>query len=100
MTYVQRKFYFPEDMYAALSLQAKIDRVRITDLLRTYTDRGLRQDQKLKRKNAATGLLALARIAEHERWGKGAPRDLAKNHTKYALEGAEADLQRIYDQYR
>jgi hypothetical protein len=87
-------------MYAALSLQAKVDRVRITDLLRTYTDRGLRQDRKQKGKNAATGLLALAKLAEREGWGKGAPKDLAENHTKYAAEAAEADLQRIYDQYR
>lgn len=100
MPYVQRKFYFPEDLYAALSLQAKKERVRITDLLRTYTERGLRQDSKRQKNNAAAALLALTHRAKREGWGKKAPRDLGKNHDKYLADILGKDLKRIHDDYR
>ncbi|OGG28948.1 hypothetical protein A2971_04855 [Candidatus Gottesmanbacteria bacterium RIFCSPLOWO2_01_FULL_46_21] len=97
MTYVQRKFYFPEDLYIALSLQAKQEGLRIVDKLRTYTERGLRQDTQAK-KSTSGGLAQLVQLGKTLKW-KG-PKDLARKHTKYAAEAAEADLQRIYDQYR
>ncbi|MBI5614395.1 hypothetical protein HY947_05700 [Candidatus Gottesmanbacteria bacterium] len=97
MTYVQRKFYFPVEMYGDLCLQAKMQGVRITDLLRTYTEQGLRKDVQMKKKNTG-GLSRLVRLGKTLRW-KG-PNNLAKNHTQFAAEAGEADLQRIYDYYR
>lgn len=97
MAYVQRKFYFPEDLYIALSLQAKQEGLRIVDKLRSYTELGLRKDIQAKKRKIG-GLSALIALGKTLQW-KG-PKDLAKNHMKYAAEGAAADLRRIYDQYR
>jgi hypothetical protein len=97
MPYVQRKFYFPEDLYIALSLQAKQEGLRITDLVRTYVERGVRSDTR-KRNRGYDALQELAKLGKKLKW-KG-PKDLARQHTKYAAQAAEEDLERIYDQYR
>lgn len=89
MAYVQRKFYFPEDLYISLSLQAKQEGLRIVDKLRIYTERGLREDRKRKGKNAAAGLLALAKLAEQERWGGDQLEEFTKDHDKYFVEAYE-----------
>ncbi len=52
----------------------------------------------LPKKNGAQVLLDLAKKAKREGWS--GPSDLAENHDKYAAEAAEADLQRIHDDYR
>ena len=63
MPYVQRKFYFPEDLYIALSLQAKQEGLRITDLVRTYVERGVRSDTR-KRNLGYYALQELAKLGK------------------------------------
>lgn len=89
MPYVQRKFYFPEELYVALQIQARQEGIRIVDKLRRYTERGIQEDRRRKGKSGAAKLLALARRAEREGWGKGAPRDLSIHHNKYFVQAYE-----------
>lgn len=101
MTYIQRKFYLPEEMYVRLQLLAKASRKTITQILRETVEVGLKQTQKMRpQKGGAWRLLKLAERAERENWGKNAPSDLAQNHDKYLAEALEKDLKRIHDQYR
>lgn len=81
---VQRKFYFPEEMYRELQLLAKSSRKTITQVLRDLVQIGLK---KKKQRGTAYVLLELARMAEkHKLRG---PKDLSKNHDKYFVEAWE-----------
>lgn len=86
MAMIQRKFYFPEELYERLQLQAKIERKRITDVLRELIAKGLEEKKKhvREKKHPLQGLLE---IAEKYRF-KGPP-DLAENHDKYFAEAWE-----------
>ncbi len=87
MTYVQRKFYLPEEMYSRLQLLAKASRKTITQVLRETVEVGLKRIQKTHpKKGGAWVLLKLAERAERENWGKNAPHDLSINHDKYFAE--------------
>ncbi len=98
MAYVQRKFYFPEEMYMELTLAARAARQPITQTLRDVVAQWLARRQKTRGSQGARMLLELAKLAERGGW-KG-PRDLAKNHDKYLGRVFVKDLKRIHDQYR
>lgn len=87
MAYVQRKFYFPQDLYMALQLQAKREGVRIVDKLRTYTARGIQEDTHGKTSPGIGALWDLVKLGERAKW-KG-PSDLSINHDKYFVEAYE-----------
>lgn len=85
MVYIQRKFYFPEEMYTKLSLVAKTRKTTITNVLREFVERGLQSSKNVKHAKGKT-LLDIGKQAEKEHWGKGIPSDIAKNHDKYFVE--------------
>lgn len=89
MTYVQRKFYFPEEMYMELTMLARATRQPITQTLRDVVAEGLARRRRERGGEGARALLALARRAEREGWGRGAPRDLSTNHDKYFVQAYE-----------
>ena len=78
---VQRKFYFPEEMYNKLQLRAKVMGTTITDVLRELVEKGLKVKEKGATGRGAQGLLELAEMAERKRW-RG-PADLAGKHDDY-----------------
>lgn len=84
MAMVQRKFYFPEEMYRDLQLLAKSSRKTITQVLRELVQMGLKKN---KQRGNAYVLLDLARMAE--KYKLSGPRDLSKNHDKYFVEAWE-----------
>jgi len=87
MAYVQRKFYFPEDLYIALSLQAKQKKFNITTMLRHYVERGLSEDKRKEKSAGVAVLWDLVKLGERAMW-KG-PSDLSVNHDKYFVEAYE-----------
>lgn len=89
MTYVQRKFYLPEETYYSLTLLAQSTHKTISQVHREVVDEGLRHTKKYKGGQGAQALLDLARRAEREGWGRGAPRDLSTNHNKYFVQAYE-----------
>lgn len=86
MNMVQRKFYFPVEMYNRLQLLARTKKQTITETLRTVVARGLELEQQ--HSGNAHVLLEIARHAEQEGWGSGVS-DLAENHDKYFVEAYE-----------
>lgn len=87
MAMIQRKFYFPEELYERLQLQAKIERKRITDVLRESLSESLEKKEKKhaeKNKHPLQGLLEIA-----EKYRFHGPKDLAENHDKYFAEAWE-----------
>lgn len=84
MTFVQRKFYLPEETYTKLSFVAKASGKTITQVLRELLEEGLVNMQKKNKKSLAKVLLGISAKAEKEGW-KG-PKDLSENHDKYFVE--------------
>ena len=84
MTFIQRKFYLPEDTYIRLAVNAKSKNKTITQLLRELLEEGLSNMQKKNKAKAVKNLLDIADRAEREAWN--GPEDLAKKHDKYFRE--------------
>lgn len=78
---IQRKFYFPEDMYQKMQLQAKIDGKTITDVLRELITIGFKAKGKKQTGRGAKKLYQLSRLAQKEKWT--GPSDLSSSHDKY-----------------
>ncbi len=89
MPYVQRKFYFPEDLYGQLALEARVEKQTITQTLRAIVADGLARRRQTAKSKGASALLELVNLAEKEGWGKHAPADLSINHDKYFVEAYE-----------
>lgn len=89
MTMVQRKFYFPEEMYSELQRVARTSKKPITQVLRDFVAKGLQKEKSRKKTNVASVLLDLAREAKEKGWGKNAPKDFSINHDKYFVEAWE-----------
>ena len=90
MTMIQRRFYLPEDMYRELQLMAKSSRSSITDVLRDVLQEGLERKQKERSQIGTSGLLDIARMAQHEGWN--GPADLASHHDLYLSKILDDDL--------
>lgn len=87
MSYIQRKFYLPEDLYNQLSLLAKGKGKNITQMLREILQEGLIQISKKNESQTGKELLMIADRAEKEQWGS--TEDLAKNHDTYFIDSYE-----------
>ena len=87
MPYVQRKFYFPKDLYVALSLKAKAKKINITTMLRHYVERGLKEDRRKEKSAGIAALWNLVKLGEKANWS--GPSDLSVNHDRYFVEAYE-----------
>lgn len=87
MAMIQRKFYFPEELYERLQLQAKIERKRITDVLRELVDQGLEEKKEQTKREKKHPLLQLAELGK--KYSFKGPKDFAENHDKYFAEAWE-----------
>ena len=91
---IQRKFYFPEEMYRGLQRVARASNKPITQVLRGFVENGLRKEKSRKKTSLASTLLDIAREAREKRWGKNAPKDLSVNHDKYFIEAWEENYRK------
>lgn len=71
---IRTQLYFPEDLYLQLRAYAKRQRKSLAEIVRSFVQRGIRQE---KRGNPAEVFLKIARLA-----GTG-PRDLSEKHDEY-----------------
>ena len=83
---IQRKFYFPEEMYSDLQRVARTSKKPITQVLRDFVAKGLKKEKSRKKIGLASVLLDLAREAKDKGWGKNLPKDFSINHDKYFVE--------------
>lgn len=91
---VQRKFYFPEEMYRELQSVASTDKKPITQVLRDFVTKGLKKEKIRRKKGLASVLLDLAREAKEKGWGKNLPKDFSVNHDKYFVEAWEENYRK------
>lgn len=68
MNMVQRKFYFPIEMYNRLQQLARVQKQSITETVRELISEGLERKRQQGKGNGAAVLLELARMAEREGW--------------------------------
>jgi hypothetical protein len=94
MAMVQRKFYFPEEMYRGLQRIARTTKKPVTQVLRDFVANGLKKEKTKKRIGLASALLDLAREAKKNGWGKNLPKDFSINHDKYFVEAWEENYRR------
>lgn len=81
MNQVQRKFYLPQELYAQLTLTAKVQQKPIGALVRELIELGLAHLQTSTVAEREHSLLDISQKAEQEQW-RG-PKNLAKKHDSY-----------------
>lgn len=77
---VQKSFYIEEDIYQRLTVLAKIKNMPTAELMRGLIKNGIQEEQD-KNQHTTSFLLALTDYQM-----KGKPKNLAKNHDRYAWE--------------
>jgi len=86
---IQRKFYFPEEMYRGLQRVARASKKPVTQVLRDFVANGLKKEKSRKKTSLGSALLDIAREAKEKGWGKNLPKDFSTNHDKYFVEAWE-----------
>jgi hypothetical protein len=96
MNMVQRKFYFPIEMYQRLERLARVQKQTITETVRELLREGLERKGQDGTRNGAALLLELAQQAEREGWH--GPTDLSERHDEYFVKVWEEEAGKRQEQ--